>query len=193
METLARILNSYAPVGLAATELVFNNGTIEQFRKNEVVFAEKRFNAFEYFQYAGISHRFNTNSEQQQVSTGIFQNETVITPHFARTANGQSIFSVQALTDCTFLKVPARIFREIMDTNSEVKIFGRSVVERELKQALHFEVLHRSHTAKDLLLYVRELYPGLENMIPHTIIASFLGITPVSLSRLRADMAKGQR
>lgn len=187
---LNRILNAYAPVGQAAGELIFQNGSVEVFRKDEIVFHEKRFNAFEYFQLEGVSHRFNVDSDVQTVTTGIYQNEIVITPHFTRTTNSQSIFSLQALTDCSYLKVPAGTFRDLSDQNQQIRIFGRAVVEKEFISSLNFEVLFRSHTAKERLLYFRANYPLLENIIPHTVIASFLGITPVSFSRLRNELAK---
>ena len=187
---LSRILNAYAPVGEAAVELIFENGSVEEIRKEDVVFHEKRFNAFEYFQLEGVSHRFNVDSETQTVTTGIYQNEIVITPHFTRTSSGQSIFSLQALTDCSFLKVPAGTFRDLSDQNQQIRMFGRAVVEKEFIRNLNFEVLFRSYTAKERLLYFRKNYPLLENMIPHTVIASFLGITPVSFSRLRNELAK---
>ena len=187
---LSRILNAYAPVGQAAVELIFENGNVEEVRKDEIIFHEKRFNAFEYFQLEGVSHRFNIDSDTQTVTTGIYQNEIVITPHFTRTTNSQSIFSLQALTDCCYLKVPAGTFRDLSDQNQQIRMFGRAVVEREFIRNLNFEVLFRSYTAKERLIYFRTNYPLLENIIPHTVIASFLGITPVSFSRLRNELAK---
>src|SRR5690606_40793743 len=57
-------------------------------------------------------------------------------PHFTRTTNNQSIFSLQALTDCTYLKVPAGIFRDIIDQDQQVRQFGRTVVEKEFVRNL---------------------------------------------------------
>lgn len=190
LQILTRILNAYAPVSPEAVDLIFRSGSLETIKRNEVVFHEKRFNAFEYFQLGGVSHRYNVDSDAQSITTGIYQNEIVITPHFTRTSNGQSIFSLQALTDCTYLKVPAGTFRDISDQNQQIRMFGRAVVEQEFIRSLNFEVLFRSFNAKDRLLYFRTNYPLLENIIPHTVISSFLGITPVSFSRLRNELAK---
>ena len=189
-QILSRILNAYSPVGSTAVDLIFENGSVETSMKNEIVFHEKWFNAFEYFQLDGVSHRFNVDDALQPLTTGIYQNEIVITPHFARTTNGQSIFSLQALTDCIYLKVPAGIFRDISGQNQQISMFGRAVVEKEFIRSLNFEVLFRSFNARDRLIYFRANYPLLENIIPHTIIASFIGITPVSLSRLRNELTK---
>ncbi len=190
IQILTGILNAYAPVGRVAVDLILESGSLETIRRNEVVFYEKKFNAFEYFQLDGVSHRYNIDGDSQIITTGIYQNGIVITPHFTRTINGQSIFSLQALTDCTYWKVPAGTFRDISEQNQQIRMFGRAVVEQEFTRSLKFEVQFRSCNAKDRLLYFRAHYPFLENMIPHTIISSFLGITPVSFSRLRNEMAK---
>lgn len=169
---------------------MFESGSMEKVKKNEIVFQENRFEAFEYFQLEGVSHRYNLDEDMQALTTGIYQGETVITPHFARTTNGQSIFTLQALMDGVYLKIPAGLFREISDQNQQIRMFGRAVIEKEFTRSLNFEILFRSFNAKDRLIWFRTKYSQLENLIPHTIIASFLGITPVSFSRLRNDLAR---
>ncbi len=185
---LGKILNTYSPVAQEDTALIFDNGSIQSYSKDDIVFHENRIDQYEYFQLEGISHRFNLDSDRQRVTTGIYQNECIITPHVSRTSNQNSIFSLQALTDCTYLKVPVDIFRTLHETNAAIGVMAQSVMEREFAKILSFEVLFRTTAAKDRLLYFRANYPQLENIIPHSIIASFLGITPVSLSRLRNEL-----
>lgn len=188
----AQLINGYSPVSPSAIETMINLGSLEEYPKGEIIFSEKKFNAFEYFQLQGISHRFNIDIDSQVITAGIFANENVITPHFARTKNSISIFSLQALTECTFIKIPIGAFDNLRFTNEQIRAFGQRVVEREFTRHLNYEVLVRSYTAKDRLLFFRANYPGVENLIPHTIIASFLGITPVSFSRLRNSLAKAK-
>ncbi len=185
---LSRILSAYRTVPPHAAEKIMAAGEVTVYHKNDVVFGEGKYNAFEYFQLEGVSHRYNTDSEKQEVTTGIFQKERVITPHFTRTRNGHSIFSLQALTECTVLQVPSGVFRTLMDEDPQLLLVGRAIVEKEFIRGLTYEVLFRAATARDRLAHFREHYPGLENLIPHTVIASFLGITPVSFSRLRSEV-----
>lgn len=185
-----RILNKYSPVSPSTITTVIDGGSMQSFKKNQVIFAEKKFNAFEYFQLEGISHRYNIDEENESITTGLYIGEEVITPHFARTINSQSIFSLQALTDCTYIKIPIGAFDEFRFTMEPVRAFGQRVVEQEFIRSLNHEVLFRSFSAKDRLLYFRANYPALENLIPHTVIASFLGITAVSFSRLRNELLK---
>ena len=187
---LGSILNAYSPVAPSIVQQIMDNGLMQPYKRNEVIFSEKKFNAFEYFQLEGISHRYNTDEDQQLLTTGFYLNQTVLTPHFARTINSQSIFSLQALTACLYVKVPVGTFDDLRESYPSVRAFGQRVVEKEFVKSLNHEVLFRSYTAKDRLLYFRDNYPLLENLVPHTTIASFLGITPVSFSRLRNELAK---
>ena len=74
--------------------------------------------------------------------------------------------------------------------HQEFRNFGQRVVERELSMAMLLEVALRSYSARERLLALRKQYPNLENLIPHHIIASYLGITHVSFSRLRSELSR---
>lgn len=185
---LGRIIQDATPVNQKAIELLFAEGAVETFQKGEIVFHERRLDTFEYIQLEGISHRFNLDNDGNQVTTGIYQNEAVITPHVSRNVNQQNIFSLQALMTSTYLKIPADKFWILMRQHPTIESFAHATMVKEFSNVLSFEVLFRTSTAKDRLLYFRAKYPMLENIIPHTVIASFLGITTVSLSRLRNEL-----
>ncbi len=187
---LSEILNGISPVSQQTVELIVDNGSFQSYNKNEIIFPEKRYNAFEYFQIEGVSHRYNKDETGQMITTGIYAGGIVITPNFARSINSQSIFSLQALTDCLFLNIPIGTFDELRRNNPQIWSFGQRVIEREFIRHLNYEVIFRSFSAKDRLLFFRTNYKLLENIIPHTVIASYLGITPVSFSRLRNELAK---
>lgn len=190
LESLKNTLRKHQPLSDADVARIMSHGETKTFHKNEIVFLEGRYNAFEYFQLSGISHRYNDDENGNPVTTGIYREFDVVTPHFARTRNNQSIFSLQAISSSTFFQVPIGMFDELRMNYPAIRDFGQCVVEKEFKAHLHFEVLFRTYTAKDRLLYFREAYPMMENLIPHTVIASFLGITPVSFSRLRNELAR---
>lgn len=187
---LGALLRSYYPVSEQDVRLIADSGRFVFYEKGEPIFAENKYNAFEYFQLNGIAHRHNTDEQDEQVTTGIYSGAVVITPHFARTRNGQSIFSLQALTGCQYFCCPIGAFDGLREKQENIRAFGQKVVESEFSRHLEYEILFRSRQAKERLVYFRDHFPGLENLIPHTIIASYLGITPVSFSRLRNELAR---
>jgi len=49
-----------------------------------------------------------------------------------------------------------------------------------------------SETAKNRYEFFLETYPELPNRVPQRMIASYLGITPEALSKIRGEIAKSK-
>ncbi len=98
--------------------------------------------------------------------------------------NGPSPVSIQAITDCTVLTIPMEHLPELLEDPRLLHICNE-----QLASALdrHWELkmmLYRC-TAMERYQWFLKRYPGLEEHISGKHLASFLGITPVTLSRLR--------
>jgi CRP-like cAMP-binding protein len=189
---MEKIIDVIKKLGISSTSLQNRfaaYSVIKFYKKNDVLFSENKSNSSEYIVLDGILHRYNSH-DGENITTGFYLPQQVVTPHFARTVNEKSILSLQALTDSEMIEIPVEKLDELRCGHEEFRAFGQKVLEAELSRNLFNEIAYRSMEAKDLLLLFRREYPNLENLIPHSIIASFLGITNVSFSRLRGNFAK---
>lgn len=103
-----------------------------------------------------------------------------------------SQINVEALTDCKLQCLP---MEEIPAMLSSCPQSVKYVVELLLASAqLHWQlkILLYRHTAMERYEWFLENYPGLIDQVKHKHIASFLGMTPVTLSRLRAEVRSRQ-
>jgi len=125
------------------------------------------------------------NTEGEEITLYFYEDNSIFPPYITRTENGKSLLYCEALTDCTFAKMDAKDFEALMIANLEIREFGNSVLRQELVNKVHKEIRMTSWTAKERLEQFRRDFSMLENRIPHPMIASYLGITNVSLSRLR--------
>ena len=139
----------------------------------------------EYILLNGIARTFLLNTEGEEITLCFFEENTIIPPHVTRTENGKSLLFCEALTDCTFAKMDAKAFETLMIENLEIREFGNTILRQELLNKVQKEIRMASWTAKQRLEQFRKQFSMLENRIPHPMIASYLGITNVSLSRLR--------
>lgn len=183
------ILTGFGFVSSLSRQQFVNHAQVLEFTKNQEIFAEGKKNTFEYLLLSGISHRYTFTDLGEMVTTGLYVAPAVITPHFARTSQGKSMFSLQSLTEVVLAAIPVAELDRLRSSLAEFRDFGQRVIEQELVQSIQQEVTFRSFSAKERLLALRRRYPLLENLIPHHIIASYLGITHVSFSRLRKELA----
>ena len=187
---LRTVLQDFGVNSEFSQNLFAANCTFKEYQKGKILFAEEKKNISEYLVLNGVLHRFNVNDNGENVTTGFYLKNTFITPHFARTVKNNSIFSVQTLTEIQIVEIPVIALDKLRHTDHEFKNFGQRILEFELSKNLFNEVTFRSFNAKDRLIQMRKDFPNLENLIPHNIIASYLGITNVSFSRLRSEYAK---
>lgn len=188
-QILIALLNSYAKLFPASLHELVSQADYSIFDKDAYLVKEDKNDEREYFLLEGLMHCCNIAEDGRTVTTDILYAPVVIVPHFARTLQRRSIFSIQALTACVAAHIPVSVFDKLRYAHADIGAFGNAVVEKELSRHLKEDTIFRSCNARQRLLLMRERYPGLENMIPHHIIASYLGITPVSFSRLRAELA----
>lgn len=104
-----------------------------------------------------------------------------------------AMLSIEALTDSEILCVPIESIRELLEEN----IFLLQIYNRFLANALerHWEIKNILHkqTAKERYQWFLTAYPGLIDKVTHRYIASFLEMSPVTLSRLRSLAGGGVR
>jgi CRP-like cAMP-binding protein len=190
IDTLRSVLSELGIKSASSQNLFLGNATVKQYLKNEIIFSENEKNFSEYLLLDGSLHRYNVNSDGENITTGFYMASCAIMPHSGRTIKGKNIFSLQALTYTCIAELPVTILDEWRSANEEYKTFGLKVLATELSILSFNELAYRSMKAKDRLIMLRKAYPNIENLVPHTIIASYLGITKVSFSRLRNELAR---
>jgi len=73
----------------------------------------------------------------------------------------------------------------LMMKDSQIQAWGDSVLRAELVRRATREHMLAAQSGKTKLDNFRKQFPDLEKRVPHSNIASYLGMTSVSLSRLR--------
>lgn len=189
-EILRKVICQPYSLSSPSCKLIASECSIHQKKRKIIISENGQANSSEYFLLEGIIHRYSLIEKGEFITTGFYAGPTIITPNFARTSNGKSIFSLQALTDVTVAEISVAALDELRDSNQEIRKWGQRIVEMELKLRFADETRFRSSKARERLIYLRNKYPNLENLVPHTCIASYLGITPVSFSRLRKELAR---
>lgn len=135
----------------------------------------------------GICKSFLYSPEGEEITLSFFMSNSIISPHTTRSKDGKSIINIKSLTDGEVATIDAEKFEQLMVDDLEIRHFGNTVLRNELIEKVQKEIGLASLPGKIRLQNLRAKFPNLENLVPHSDIASYLGITTISLSRLRTQ------
>lgn len=139
----------------------------------------------EYILLSGKMVSLIGDAEGRVVCVGFFVGPCVITPNLARTAGATSLVSLKAETDGRAASVDATVLLDLMRGSPAIEDWANAILRAELARKTSREWSLAALKAKERLEWFRSRYPDHEALLNHSQISSFLGMTPVTLSRLR--------
>ncbi|MDP2493223.1 Crp/Fnr family transcriptional regulator [Shimia thalassica] len=126
------------------------------------------------------------DQDGKEVCVGFYVGPCVVTPNIARTRDGLSLVSIVATTDAMLARIDSDQLSNRMISSEPVRNWANGILREALSRKVDREWCLAALSGADRLAWFRQEYPCHEDMFPHSLIASFLGFTPVTMSRLRA-------
>jgi len=127
-----------------------------------------------------------------RITNGIEYNKTLFVKGdffggYASLVSGKpNRINIQALTNVTFYKSNYQDISDLFKKYRNIETLCRLIAERFYIEKENREIELVLLQADERYKIFKEQFPGIENEIPQYHIASYLGITPTQLSRIRA-------
>jgi CRP-like cAMP-binding protein len=154
--------------------------------KNEFFAREGRHEQYIGFMISGVVRAFYRNEKGIEYNKTFFRENEFIGPYAALVSGTVNKINVQALTDCQILIAPYAGIAALFNKHRNIETLARRIAEilyiEKEKREIELALLQADERYR---LFQTE-YPCIENLIPQYHIASYLGITPTQLSRIRA-------
>jgi CRP-like cAMP-binding protein len=101
-----------------------------------------------------------------------------------------SLQNIQALEDCEFLVIDYDELQKLYKVSAKANLLGRIIIEhRFIIMVNQLLTVHR-YNPEDRYRYFLEQYKDIAQRIPQYLIASFVGVKPQSLSRIRKRIVR---
>jgi CRP-like cAMP-binding protein len=99
--------------------------------------------------------------------------------------NEKSTSCYEALEDCTLLCIDAAGLKALMHSDINCMKVYIGFLENGLEYKIERETSFLLKSATERYIDFKKMYPNIEERLNQSHIASYLGVTPVSLSRIR--------
>lgn len=103
--------------------------------------------------------------------------------------NQPSNYFIQALEDSTVLQIDENFIVQLAQQNKSFLEFNNKLLHNHIRHLQKRVTQLLSATAEERYLDFIKIYPDILLRVPQSMVASYLGITPESLSRVRKDLA----
>lgn len=141
---------------------------------------------YQFIVINGIIRKYLVNKKEEEFTIDFFTDGCAITPSLLRGIDFISFVNLQVISpEATILFFTNNEMEATMQGYKDLELFGYKVMMQDAYKRAEREKILLTSNGLEKLVWFRENYPKLENKIPHYFIASFLGMTPTSLSRIR--------
>jgi CRP-like cAMP-binding protein len=190
LEELINKINSYITLSPEAEEYLYSISKEKTISKGKVLIRQGEVVKNTYFVKSGCLRSFCLDDNGKEHTLQFAIKDWWISDFIAIYNNELATLTVECINDSDIIQFNAAQLERIYSQFPEFEAFQRKNLERHVV-SLHKRILNQLQlTAPERYDLFLEQYPAIEQYTPNYHIASYLGITQQSLSRIRVVKAK---
>ncbi|MGB1247661.1 MAG: Crp/Fnr family transcriptional regulator [Chitinophagales bacterium] len=136
----------------------------------------------------GVVRAFFLNKDGKEYNKQFFVDSSIIGAYSSILTGQPNKIAQQALTDCEILVANYSEMEKLYNRFHDLERLGRRMAEFYFLEKEQKEIEMALLDADKRYLILRERFPTIETIIPQYHIASYLGISPTQLSRIRRKL-----
>ena len=159
-----------------------------KFKKGDYLLSAGSLAHHYWYVESGSLRAYALNQAGEEITTHFYFNEDIVmdwTAFFLRQPMQESI---QALSDCTCWELDFNSFQTLFHSIQNFREFGRATLVRSYTGLKQLHLDHITMNAKDRYLQLLKEKPSIIQNATLKHLASYLGITDTSLSRIRKEL-----
>jgi CRP-like cAMP-binding protein len=176
----------FIPVSPQLEAEISSRVTEVHFKKGDVVIDANKVCKKSYFIKRGLLRIYFVKDGKEVSEYFSSEYEWANSPRSWRSGK-PDIYFVDALEDTTAYCIHADDMIYLFDNFPEMDRYGRLSMATVLNQLIERIASFRFTSAKEKYMHFQQTYPTIYHRIPLGMVASYLGVTPETLSRLRSE------
>ncbi len=189
VEQLVTYLDQIVPLEEREKAFVRTEIPIVTFSKKEFLLKEQQVSDRFYFNISGMIRMFYTK-DPDEVTTYFYQENEFISAYESFVRQTPSRLNLQAMEDTTVAEISLETSKAMLEFSGKFEVIARIAMEEEniISQQIIASLL--TMTPEERYDQLIEQNPTVLQRIPQHYIASFIGVRPESLSRIKKRVAQ---
>jgi CRP-like cAMP-binding protein len=170
---------------LSDVQVLFKSAKTKSYASGEHLIVEGETKRNVFLIRKGLVRAYKINEKGDEITTLIrWENKIVASPNIIL-FNEPSQLYFETLEPTEVFYIDYDVLQTIISSNPKLESNRKFILQNVLKETLQRIDSFILLTPEERYLDFRKQYPDIVNRVPNKFIANILGITPVSLSRIR--------
>lgn len=191
-DKLKQQIQKQAPITDADLEIFFKSLQVRNIKKKKNILSEGELANNMYFVNVGILRYYSYNSQGDEITTDLIAEHNWFGDARAFLGNTRATINIEAIEDCQIFVLNKVDLERFYDELPYFERAVRKIMEYYFVKAIELrnKVNRAGYSANERYMEFINTHPKIVNKIPSVYLASYLGITPETLSRLRSQKLK---
>ncbi len=160
------------------------------FIKGDIILHSNEVVKHQYYVLEGCLRTFFIDKKGKEHTIQFAINDWWISDYIGYFSETKSVLTIECIEDAVLLKIAKKDIEKTYDQIPKIERFFRKKMERSFVSFQKRILANLSESAKERYINFTKTYPNIEQHIKNYHIASYLGITTESLSRIRKEIAQ---
>ncbi|MES2799974.1 MAG: Crp/Fnr family transcriptional regulator [Bacteroidota bacterium] len=160
------------------------------YKKGEFLNQAGEVSRYSFFVEKGLAKQYGIDSNGKEHIVAFAPESWFVSDRDSLYCKLPSVYYIQALEDTTVYLIDEVFMQKLSETDSSFAEFNTKLLHNNIRHLTNRIYMLLSATAEERYQYFIKTYPDITLRVPQTLIASYLGITPESLSRVRKELAR---
>lgn len=185
--SIDQIIDSVFPLPAAARRILRENVSEVSYPKGHILLKADKVETNIYFIKKGVVRAY-ADSDDHQITFWFGKEGDIIISMRSYVENQKGYENIELLEDCDLYELGISNLRALFERDIHIANWGRRFAEQELIKTEERFISRQVRAASERYRELLKNHPRLIQRVQLSHIASYLGITRVSLSRIRAEI-----
>lgn len=189
-ENFKKHLSEILEVPEDSVNLCSNHYLSKFYKKGEILLREGEISGDRYFVEKGLLRMYSIDKTGKEHVIQFAPEGWIISDSTSQLLNEKSRFFIEAVEDSEIVIMADNFFFKLAELYPQVAKKNETLMFNHIKNLQNRVNALISTTAEERYMDFIKKYPSIMLRVPQWMVASYLGITPESLSRVRKELAK---
>jgi CRP-like cAMP-binding protein len=162
--------------------------SLKHVKKGHVLLAEGGIAHHAYFVESGLLRLYSVDNQGKEHLLQFAPENWWLSDRNDLSSAEPSAYYIDAYENTTVVLLNQDFVQKAAAISSAFRVFHDQILQRHINQLYHRVNMLIGASAKDRYLHFLQRYPNITQRVPQWMIASYLGIAPESLSRVRKEL-----